>query len=154
MWDRVARDVNGNVVGVDDATGVWFPGYQQNWFPMSPNDSGGTTSKCVLVDTTKPPGGFFKYTQWTRQSERALLFESIVDHNWGAGSTWPFAPTTATPFPKTPSGGVANFPIDFNRHGRYRSGNKQNDPSLNVLFCDGHADLLSCRQAWTAIRFN
>jgi prepilin-type N-terminal cleavage/methylation domain-containing protein/prepilin-type processing-associated H-X9-DG protein len=152
MWERVRRDANGNNLGVDDLNGVFFPGYQQNWYPMTPKSS----VTCVNFNTDPPPGGyqprgFFKYTQWNRQAERALVFES-VSHNRAPGSAnWPFAPEGATAWPKTAN---LNFGIDFNRHGKYKVGNKWTDSTLNMLYCDGHATTVSAREAWKAIRFN
>ena len=101
------------------------------------------------------PPGFFKYTQYKRQGERALLFEA-VSHTWSPisanlGTTWPFKPEGTKDFPKTPD---LYFCLDFNRHGRNKTGNKATDPSLNMLFCDGHAATVSAREAWRAIMQN
>ena len=30
----------------------------------------------------------------------------------------------------------------------------RNDPSMNVLFCDGHAAIVSCKQAYHAVSMN
>ena len=144
VWDRVARDFAGNVVAVDSSTAQFFTGYLQSYYPLMPK----STARCLKLDANDPvPGTFFKYTQWTRQSERCLVFEGI-SHNWSAGTTWPYAPKTGTAFPDTPN---LSFPIDFNRHGRYRTKNKPNDPSLNVLFCDGHVSTMSCTDAWKSM---
>ena len=32
-------------------------------------------------------------------------------------------------------------------------GNSPTDPSMNVLYCDGHADFLSVREAYRGLRF-
>ncbi len=155
MWERVGRDANGNISYVEGGNAVLWPGYLQNWYPFAPK-----AGTCVSFNNTQPdslrpyePHGFYKYTQWTRQSERALVFES-VSHNWNPGSTtWQYKPDNPNglDWPQTPS---LNFPIDFNRHGRYKSGNKPNDTSLNLLFCDGHVATVSARQAWRAIRMD
>jgi prepilin-type processing-associated H-X9-DG protein len=55
--------------------------------------------------------------------------------------------------PRPDAGGSFNFPIDFNRHGKYPEGNGPTQKSLNMLFCDGHADAVSAREAHHAIRF-
>jgi prepilin-type N-terminal cleavage/methylation domain-containing protein/prepilin-type processing-associated H-X9-DG protein len=150
MWDRVGRDAAGNVSAVVGGNAVLWPGYLQNKYPFAPK----TTPIAEQLTAGNPvPGGFFKFTQWTRQSERALVFESI-SHNWSPGSsTWPFQPENASgiAWPTTPN---LNFPIDFNRHGKSRLGNKYNDTSLNMLYCDGHAESVSARQAWKAIRMD
>ncbi|MEA2707970.1 MAG: hypothetical protein QOF78_571 [Phycisphaerales bacterium] len=151
MWERIFRDSAGNVVNVDSGLAQYTCGYLQNKYPFAPR----LTPVAESLNATSPnPGGHFKYTQWSRQSERALIFESI-SHNWSMPgvTTWPFAPEKpgGTVWPRTPD---VNFPIDFNRHGRNRIANKPTDPSLNMLFCDGHAETVSARQAWKAIRMD
>ena len=48
-----------------------------------------------------------------------------------------------------------SVPIDWNRHTKAKPGKvKNSDPALNVLFCDGHASLVSAKQAAFSIRFN
>ena len=37
--------------------------------------------------------------------------------------------------------------------GKRAVGNELTDPSMNMLFCDGHAAFVSCREAYRAIRF-
>jgi prepilin-type processing-associated H-X9-DG protein len=55
--------------------------------------------------------------------------------------------------PKLPDGTI--FTPDFNRHPRWgRAGMvRPTDKSLNMLFCDGHAALVSAKEAHYAIRF-
>ena len=56
-------------------------------------------------------------------------------------------------FPAEPDGGI--FALDYNRHGRKNPGeNAPDTKSMNMLFCDGHAEFVSCREAYRAIRFN
>ena len=61
-------------------------------------------------------------------------------------TNWPFEPDTALPFITEPYGDL--FSLDFNRHGKLTRGNKASDPSMNVLFCDGHSATVSCRDAF------
>ena len=151
LWERVGRDANGNPTHVGDSgNAIFWPGYLMNRYPFAPK----TTPQIEVLTPSNPkPGGFTKYTQWSRQAERALLFEA-VSHTWSPGSTtWPFKPENPSgqDFPKTPS---LFFPLDFNRHGRNKSVNRATDPSLNMLFCDGHVETVSARQAWRAIRMD
>jgi prepilin-type processing-associated H-X9-DG protein len=144
-----------------------------NFFTFAPNDL--TPSGSYEVDRTKLayrnwdarqlpltaaaiPGSSFKQSQWRRPAERCLLFDS-VHPVWVVSFTtaqdyatkWPYAPETSVPFPTMPDGGV--WTLDFNRHGRRPLGNQPNDPSMNILYCDGHAAFVSCREAYRAIRF-
>ena len=103
-------------------------------------------------------GNSFKKSQWTRPAERCLLFDAVhpvwvvsFSKALDYATKWPFAPETATAFPQQPDGG--SWAMDFNRHGKRDLGNKPNDPSLNVLYCDGHASFVSCREAYRSIRF-
>jgi prepilin-type processing-associated H-X9-DG protein len=166
-WRRVV-----NVSGSLSVAGV-HPGYNMNFFPFAPNDL--TPSGSYAVDRTKLafrnwdarkqpytaaaiPGNAFKKSQWTRPAERCLLFDCVhpiwvvsFSTSQDYATKWPFEPETGTPFPKQPDGGV--WALDFNRHGKRDIGNKPNEPSMNVLYCDGHAGFVSCREAYRAIRF-
>jgi prepilin-type N-terminal cleavage/methylation domain-containing protein/prepilin-type processing-associated H-X9-DG protein len=151
MWERVGRKTDGSIADVGDSgNAILWPGYLMNRYPFAPK----LTPQIEALTSTDPvPGGFTKYTQWSRQAERALLFEA-VSHTWSPGSTtWPFKPENAggSDFPQTPS---LFFPLDFNRHGRNKTGNKQTDQSLNMLFCDGHVSSVSAREGWKAIRMD
>jgi prepilin-type N-terminal cleavage/methylation domain-containing protein/prepilin-type processing-associated H-X9-DG protein len=150
------------------------PGYTQNYYPFAPNDVdpanffGTVPSKNAYMNnegwrkkygpgSTHPQlidGEFFKQTQWRQPAERALIFDNVhpnlnISKAWI--DTWPFQPEGATPFPEEPTAGT--WTLDFNRHGKRDRGNKPNDPSMNMLFCDGHAAFVSCREAFRAIRF-
>ena len=58
------------------------------------------------------------------------------------------------PVPPLPdTSGTVNFSLDFDRHGRKLVGNSPTDPSMNMLYVDGHAAFVSCRQAYKAILF-
>jgi prepilin-type N-terminal cleavage/methylation domain-containing protein/prepilin-type processing-associated H-X9-DG protein len=149
------------------------PGYVMNFMPFAPDDlqpSGGYVvdrKKLAFrnwagtmnpADPAAIPGNAFKQVQWRRPAERALLFDS-VHPIWTVAFTtgqdyatkWPFDPETATPFPEQPDGG--SFTLDYNRHAKRNLGNKATDPSMNVLYCDGHAVFTNCREAYRAIRF-
>jgi prepilin-type N-terminal cleavage/methylation domain-containing protein/prepilin-type processing-associated H-X9-DG protein len=139
------------------------PGYAMMWYPMSPNDTDPPAalnnyffSKRVIISPTRA-GQYFKQTQWKNPSERGLLCESVhANLNILAGGlfSWPWQPENPAgqPFPQIPDGGTWAF--DFNRHGRLLIGNKANDPSMNLLYCDGHAATVSCREAYRSTRFN
>jgi prepilin-type N-terminal cleavage/methylation domain-containing protein/prepilin-type processing-associated H-X9-DG protein len=137
---------------------LYHPGYLQNPFPFAPNDMTaagvGIAAKRTYIVMGMPPlpgAQYFKQAQYKRPGERALVFESVTGHSFSVYK-WPFAPenSAGAAFPQN---AYTQFSIDFNRHGRRPTGNKANDPSLNVLYCDGHADTASARTAFRAIRF-
>jgi prepilin-type processing-associated H-X9-DG protein len=141
-------------------------GYAMSIFPFSPDDldaaaTYGVNAKATahIIDSTtagtKQIGAYHKYASWKRPGERALIFDAV--HNGGyfankaLNQAWPYQPDTATPLPQFPD---SNFPIDWNRHTKNKPGKvNPSDPSLNVLYCDGHASTVSAREAYRAIRF-
>ena len=155
---------------------IVHPGYTQNYYPFAPHDVDPTNAafgmkvnklaymnnegwnKKYGAGSTHPQlidGNFFKQSQWKRPSERALVFDNIhpnlnIKTAWIDG--WPFLPEgTLSAFPTVPI--AADWTLDFNRHGKRDVGNQPTDPSMNMLFCDGHAGFVSCREAYRAIRF-
>ena len=151
------------------------PGYSMQWYALAPKDLVGTSvfgaeffkrrafrnreADQVPMPSSGRPGRYFKQTEWTRAGERCLIVESVHGNlNFQAAylTAWPFQPEGAEPFPLVPdgSGSTGSFSIDFNRHGKREIGNKPTDPSLNMLYCDGHAGFVSAREAYRAIRFN
>jgi prepilin-type N-terminal cleavage/methylation domain-containing protein/prepilin-type processing-associated H-X9-DG protein len=150
-------------------------GYSMNPFPKAPDDRDVTppitahgnepTKTAWIIDEatgnfagTDFLGRYFKASQWTRQAERALIFDSVH-----TGGYW----TAASPFnaqwryqPENPTGLVfparaqTFFPADWNRHPKPGVGNvKPTDLAINVLYCDGHAGTVSARELYRAVRF-
>jgi prepilin-type processing-associated H-X9-DG protein len=130
-----------------------------NPFPLAPNDlsSGGFligNKDAIVSGMPITNGAFYRQVQWKQAAERALLFDGAHPY-YMTYYKWTFAPEGTVAFPDRPfTSGTVSFPIDFNRHGKKPLGNAANAPSLNVLFCDGHADTASARTAFRAIRFN
>jgi prepilin-type N-terminal cleavage/methylation domain-containing protein/prepilin-type processing-associated H-X9-DG protein len=137
------------------------PGLAMMWYPMSPNDSqpeGALNnyffSRRAVLNPTRP-GQYFKQVQWKNPGDRGLLTESVhANLNIAANAlfAWPFLPEgTISAFPTIPDG--LTWAFDFNRHGKRDVGNQPNDPSMNLLYCDGHAAFVSCREAYRSTRF-
>ena len=143
-------------------------GYAMSRFPKAPEDLGGSHSSGILPalsawiiedDGTagnRYRGRYFKASGWTRAGERALIFDGI--HNGGYFNSaafnraWPWEPDTNVAMPTWPN---TNHILDWNRHAKRPPGqNKASDSSMNVLYCDGHADTVSPREAYRALRFN
>jgi prepilin-type N-terminal cleavage/methylation domain-containing protein/prepilin-type processing-associated H-X9-DG protein len=136
-------------------------GYAQNPYYAAPNDADYSTQRTLYITdasgnhASTKAGTWAKFNQYTKPGDRCLLVESVhanLGLSYSAIVTgFPYAPVTATAFPQIPDG--LSFSIDFNRHGKFRSGNKPDAPSLNMLYCDGHAGYVSALDAYRAIRF-
>ncbi|MFN4241957.1 MAG: type II secretion system protein [Tepidisphaerales bacterium] len=148
--------------------GDLFIGYSMNIYPFAPDPIRAPSG------TTYPPpegqyvnwiirtndgtgssaanwGWYTKQSQWKRPHERALIYDAVHPNTsvtpavpWWTAFGWDRMP----PVPD-----IVSFTIDFNRHGRAPIGNRYTDKSVNVLFADGHAETVSCKEAHRAIRF-
>jgi prepilin-type N-terminal cleavage/methylation domain-containing protein/prepilin-type processing-associated H-X9-DG protein len=159
-------------------------GYSMNIFPMAPLDEpppGATSSTAnpisggIYVKKTARVAGpgagswgseylgnYFRATQWTRQSERALLFDAVHNGGYFTRTTWNLNQSTSeqgvTWTPSDPGALLPQFThyeftMDWNRHAKAKPGKVRNsDLSMNMLFCDGHASTVSAREAYKAIR--
>jgi prepilin-type processing-associated H-X9-DG protein len=156
-------------------------GYNMNIYPFAPDDTGPPTGTLRVnqfkvaqqnVDGAnylkgKPLSGlalvgkFFKQSDWKRASERGLMFDAVHPLTVLANTqtaidyinAWPYKPEnpSGVDFPLEPN--AAEIGLDWNRHGKNQKRNSSDVPSLNMLFCDGHAEFVSARQAFKAIRF-
>lgn len=140
--------------------GTLNPGYAWNRFPFAPKDlnpAGGVMPERQTIVSGQPISGglYVKGSQHSQAAERALIVESvtgILAITLMPGARWRYQPEGSTPFPTRPDG--ISFSIDFSRHANRAVANRPDDPSLNVLFCDGHAAPMSARQTWGALRRN
>ncbi len=96
-------------------------------------------------------GWYYKQSQWKRAAERALVMDSI-HVNTSVVPQWPWWTPPTGPMPQVPNALIFN--MDFNRHGKVDIGNGPLVPSMNMLFCDGHAGYVSAREAHHAVRFS
>ena len=146
-----------------ETTGVnAHPGYAMNIYTFAPRPTtqlmNGYMPWAYRKTATAPPndpksqgGWFWKQSQWTKPGERCLIAES-VHANLSVTANWPW--WTGPTMPATPDvAGAVSMPLDFNRHGKLPQGNGPDVPSMNMLFCDGHASTVSLKQAHYAIRF-
>jgi prepilin-type N-terminal cleavage/methylation domain-containing protein len=152
-WDRV-----GWVGGTPGINSDYHNGYSQNIYVFTPDPVkvvGGIANWTYRVagtpgSSTSTSGWYFKQSQYKRPAQRALLFDS-VHVNTSVSPTWPWWTPATGPMPPVPDALIFN--VDFNRHGRKPRGNGPTDKSLNMLFCDLHAEPVSAKQAHFAIRF-
>ena len=130
----------------EEAGDRYRPGYGMNYYLSFPEDP----SAAGLAYINGPIGRYPRNV--TRASQRALLVDSITHIVqtpvvFNSGCNWfPFDPIVASD-PKL-------FYVDASRHIRpgVTKMETYNRPSINTLFCDGHAETLSVRQAWNTIR--
>lgn len=153
-WSRVEATATSMVV--DRGSAVACPGYSMNIYTFAPaavaTRNGVTNWALRTTSATLGEGWFFKQSQWKRPAERALLYDSTFA-NTSVTTNWPWWTPTTAPMPPHPDGTI--FTPDFNRHSRTgKPGTaKASDRTLNMLFCDGHAELVSAKEAAFAIRF-
>jgi len=158
-WNRAIVNTSGTIT----INGAYYNGYLMNKFPLAPNDFVGgvpvqrNTNSVTTAATGVVTGSYFKQSKYTRASERALLTEAIHPYEM-ATYVWPFQPEKPTlVFPQRPTNNYtapAFFTLDFNRHSKQAMGTSQTAPSMNVLYCDGHAGTASAREAFRAVRFD
>lgn len=153
-------------------------GYQMTWYTQdatASNANGAGWSTNLRANTTvrsynysvspgsaSPSvfamGGFQKPNAFRPAQSRALVMDAIhynftcpTSFPWWATATWGANDADQPPIPD-----AVNYPIDFSRHTRKRarmSGNvNASEKGMNMLFADLHVDLVSSREAWTAIR--
>ncbi|MGB7157646.1 MAG: type II secretion system protein [Tepidisphaeraceae bacterium] len=157
-WSRAIVNTSGTIT----FNSALFNGYQMSKFVFAPTDiTAGfvpTRNTNVVPETAAPTsrGKFFKQVQYRQAAQRALVFESIHPSEFGT-YIWEFQPEGPLVFPQGPTNSFAVpafFTIDFNRHSKTGRGTKPNVLSNNMLYCDGHAETVSAREAFRAIRFN
>jgi prepilin-type processing-associated H-X9-DG protein len=131
-------------------------GYSMNLYPMAPamvqtqNNSTNWVYRLAAGTLAQTTGWYYKQCQWRQPSARALVMDS-VNINTAVISGWPWWTPVTAPMPAVPDS--LAFSIDFNRHSKYPTGTKAGTPSVNVLFCDGHASTLSAKESHYAVRF-
>ena len=159
-WSRAAFNTStGSVAYNNDLNN----GYTMNQYPFAPAPPQlvGSVSNLALRNATafdgsmSSAGWYYKAAQWKDPGNRALVFDNT--HALCTASKWPWWVPVTAKMPVKPTAldlaSGAGFTPDFNRHGPRQRANKENDLSINMLFCDGHVDLVSARQAYKAIRY-
>lgn len=150
-WDRV-----GFVSGSPTIDSNYHNGYSQNIYAFAPDPTQKVgayynwTYHTATGTAAQTGGWYYKQTQYKRPAERALLFDSI-HVNTSVTANWPWWTPTTGPMPSVPDALIFN--VDFNRHGKKARGNGPYEKSLNMLFCDLHAEPVSAKQAHHAIKF-
>jgi prepilin-type N-terminal cleavage/methylation domain-containing protein/prepilin-type processing-associated H-X9-DG protein len=119
-------------------------GYGMNYYPSYFDDF--DLGKLAYV--TAGRGQYIRQNNWTRASQRALILDSITHvvstpTTFDSGGKWfPFDPVV-----------FGAFYVDGARHAKKGTTKMETykRPALNALYCDGHAETISVREAWNAI---
>ena len=153
-------------------------GYAMNYYSQAPLDEMTGTGSVNGIDPRKSAriledpwagsafgGHYLKATQFTRGAERVLIYEATFNAGYPAPAAWnqgtgavsvngvSYNPTDNSAL--LPPVGDQYVSIDWNRHTKAKVGKVHNsDPSLNVLYCDGHAGTVSARECYAGIRFH
>jgi prepilin-type N-terminal cleavage/methylation domain-containing protein/prepilin-type processing-associated H-X9-DG protein len=162
VWNRISWSSTGSFTTGNAAN--FNLGYAMNPFPYAPDDTSGvgtTVQSLKRTDTTptatQPNNHFLKQNQYTKASERALVFDSIsyiTAMDLASYSSWQYKPDKPNGNDWLTRPNVTYFTPDFARHAKRAIGTGPNEVGLNMLFCDGHAASVSAREAYRAIRFH
>jgi prepilin-type N-terminal cleavage/methylation domain-containing protein/prepilin-type processing-associated H-X9-DG protein len=149
-------------------------GYSMNTYPELPGPNSNPYKPYIAGDNppfqwslaTRSAGRYYKAVEWKKASDRLLLDEGLsyfiqmspavrppnvinpAVHNW-----WPFNNTTRLDATTNEWENNTHFWIDGARHAPPNATKQQtyNRRLMNALFCDGHAQPVSVREAWQAI---
>jgi prepilin-type N-terminal cleavage/methylation domain-containing protein/prepilin-type processing-associated H-X9-DG protein len=129
-----------------------FTGYAMNLY------TGTGMSAYLGNDTPSAPynGRYHRVNEWSKPADRALVGDSpyhILQASLAPfDSTMKFGPLLEG---EGTSSNVLRFFGDGRRHGPADATRKKqyNSPYMNVVFVDGHADALTVRQAYDAVRY-
>jgi prepilin-type N-terminal cleavage/methylation domain-containing protein/prepilin-type processing-associated H-X9-DG protein len=131
---------------------VWV-GYAMNYY-VTFWDDGGQLKNLAYI-RSDGNGRYTRQVEWTKSSERALLTDSI-SHTTKIMPTfsptskmmpWDFGPGDSPPVP------LEVNQLDASRHLKPGATKAQawSQKGMNMLFCDGHAEPVSVKDAWNAI---
>jgi len=131
------------------------PGYGMQYYPTYFQDF----DLSNLAYVTAGRGKYIKADRWTKPDRRGLVADSIT-HILGTPAPGTFGPPpTGKWFPydynfmTTGAIPAGTFYVDAGRHGRRTMSKEQSWRAncINMLFCDGHAQTVSVREAYIAI---
>jgi prepilin-type N-terminal cleavage/methylation domain-containing protein/prepilin-type processing-associated H-X9-DG protein len=150
---------SGSGYSINTTVSTVHMGYAMNQYPFAPKTvtvSGGFANWTYRgagspATAAAQNGWYYKQTQYTRPAERALIFDNAHrDASITPATPW-FTAFNWTKMPPVPD--IYSFPLDFNRHGKKTIGNGYTEKTINMLFADGHAATVSCKEGHRAIRF-
>ena len=146
-------------------------GYSMNVYTQLPVAS--LNSNKAYIQGPNPPftgslatsiqtGRYFKVNQWTKASDRLLITEGFayfIQMSPGARVGTSFTPASMPWWPFQDTVPLANwetscyFWVDGARHAppNVKQQTTYNARYMNALFCDGHAQTVSVKEAWQAI---
>jgi prepilin-type processing-associated H-X9-DG protein len=156
LWGCPAYRLMDGWSNINPLNDVVRSGYAMQQYPLLPAASLNRHKAWITASST---GRYFKMIEWTKPSERLLVGEGLHHYIEMIPGMRP-GPITLShkwfPFENT---GIetnwvnAQFTIDGSRHGRPGITKEESyrTKSMNALFCDGHAEPVSVKEAWQAI---
>ena len=128
------------------------PGYGMNYQPFADRGLAGQPL-AYFSSTTGTRGRYLRQEQWTKQADRGLVADSpahIIEWPNPLSQSSRWSPYN-TPFAS------GDFYVDVRHANTGRSDKDKSEsyskiPGIGMLFCDGHADLVTVREAWIAFR--
>jgi prepilin-type N-terminal cleavage/methylation domain-containing protein/prepilin-type processing-associated H-X9-DG protein len=168
LWGCPAYRLQDGVNNTNVTSDQVRTGYSMNPYPLLPEKIGTYGERAYIGGTVV--GRYFKETEWRAKNGaasasggayRILIAEGLIHFlelsvrtraapfDPGAGHLWyPFDNTVLEANWQT-----AHFKIDGARHGKPNITKIQsyNNKYTNALFCDGHAEPVSVREAWDAV---
>jgi prepilin-type N-terminal cleavage/methylation domain-containing protein len=151
-WNRVSYAGTTTTVNSD-----YHNGYSMNIYAFTPatvqlvGANANWVIRVISGTGMQPYGWYYKASQWSKPGERCLVYDS-VHINTSVSASWPWWTPATGPMPDNPDATI--FTPDFNRHVKRNKRMGPFEASINMLFCDCHADVVSARTASHAIRFN
>lgn len=148
LWGCPEWDYTDNFDPADFAQTV-RNGYGMNYYPTYFEDF----NLANLAYITTGRGQYVRQNRWTKASQRALVLDSIT-HVVGTPLTMDSVSGRWFPYDFNGGAGIFGaFYVDGARHARKGATKKESytNRGLNALFCDGHAEAVSVREAWNAI---
>ena len=117
-------------------------GYSLNAYPLSPASV--VENRFKQNDSTY--GRYFKLTEFKNPANRALMSE--MNGYAGLRALDPSPPTTTGLYKPPPANNIVGD-MDYYRHGRTFDLTR---PGVNVVFADGHVEMLRPWAAWYAVK--
>ena len=162
LWGCPAYRLQDGWNNINPLNDVVRCGYAMNVYPLTPGPSLNSNKPYIASGNT---GRYFKASEWTKPSQRMLIGEGLTHFIQVSPDLRSPAPEILDPaihkwFPFEGTGLEANWQqahlwIDGSRHTKQNVTKRESytNKTSNALFCDGHAEPVSIKEAYNAISF-